>query len=165
MGFLNGSLIKSHKIRSVVHTGSRYFHVLFYDIKHTSYTPLVIFFKLYFLSREPVWCQKPIGLQSDVIVPPLYGGAPQHKEENCWIVIIFVFFAHKRKYCSFVKIQLNHWCHMDNFTDVLAMFLDLDRGSNLAVYAGSESSLIFINNILICVPKMNGSLTGLELHE
>ncbi len=31
---------------SVVHTGSRYFHVLFYDIKHTSYTLLVIFFKL-----------------------------------------------------------------------------------------------------------------------
>ncbi len=30
----------------MVHKGSRYFHVLFYDTKHTSYTTLVIFFKL-----------------------------------------------------------------------------------------------------------------------
>ncbi len=44
MGFLNGSLVKSPKIRSVIHTSSKYFHVLFYNIKHTSYTPLVIFF-------------------------------------------------------------------------------------------------------------------------
>ncbi len=37
---------------------------------------------------------------------------------------------------------LNRWCHMDYFTDVLAMFLDLDRVRTLAVYAGSESSRI-----------------------
>ncbi len=48
MGFLNGSLVKSPKIRSVVHTSSRYFHVLISDIKHTSYTPLVIFFFFFF---------------------------------------------------------------------------------------------------------------------
>ncbi len=31
---------------------------------------------------------------------------------------------------------------MDYFTDVLAMFLYVDRGNNLAVYGGSESSHI-----------------------
>ncbi len=38
---------------------------------------------------------------------------------------------------------------MDNFTDVLAMFLCLDRGSAFAVYEE------FIKNTLICIPKMN----------
>ncbi len=33
------------------HTGSRYFHVLFYDIKSTSYTPLMIFLNLCFLKK------------------------------------------------------------------------------------------------------------------
>ncbi len=53
---------------------------------------------------------------------------------------------------------------MDYFTEVLATFLCLDRGSTLAVYGGSESS-DFIKNILMCVPKMNEGLTGLERHE
>ncbi len=44
---------------------------------------------------------------------------------------------------------------------LLAMFLDLDRVSILAVYEGSES----IKNILICVLKMNEGLTGLKRHE
>jgi len=34
--FFNWILVKSLKIRSVVNTSSRYFNVLFYDIKHTS---------------------------------------------------------------------------------------------------------------------------------
>ncbi len=55
-------------------------------------------------------------------------------------VIIFVFFAHKKYSCSFVKLWLNHLCHMDYFTDVLATFLSLDRVRILAVYGGSESS-------------------------
>ncbi len=50
------------------------------------------------------------------------------------------------------------------------MFLGLDRGSNLAGYAGSENSPVWdlsglIKNILICVLKMNEGLTGLERHE
>ncbi len=49
---------------------------------------------------------------------------------------------------------------MDYFTNVLAMFLCVDRGNILTVYGGSESK-----NILICVPKMNEGLTGLEQHE
>ncbi len=54
---------------------------------------------------------------------------------------------------------------MDYFNDTLITFLDLDHGSTLAVYAGSESSRILSKNILICVLKMNGGLTGLERHE
>ncbi len=54
---------------------------------------------------------------------------------------------------------------MDYFTNVLAMFLDLDRGSNLSVYGRIIVLLYFIKNILICVPKMNKGLTGLERHE
>ncbi len=45
---------------------------------------------------------------------------------------------------------------MDYFTDLLSMFL--------AVYGVRELSDL-INNILICVSKMNEGLTGLERHE
>ncbi len=56
---------------------------------------------------------------------------------------------------------------MDYFTDVLAMFPDLDRVMTLAVYGVSEfwKPSDSIKNILICVPKMNGGLTGLEQHD
>ncbi len=54
---------------------------------------------------------------------------------------------------------------MDYFTDVLAMFLDLDRGRTLAVYGRVRELSDFIKNILICVLKMNEGLTGLEQHE
>ncbi len=51
---------------------------------------------------------------------------------------------------------------MDYFTDVLATFLDLDRVRNLAVYRRVRELTGCIENILICVPKMNEGLTGLE---
>ncbi len=54
---------------------------------------------------------------------------------------------------------------MDYFNDVLTTFLDLDRGSILAVYGRVRELSEFIKNILICVPKMNEGLTGLEQHE
>ncbi len=47
---------------------------------------------------------------------------------------------------------------MDYFNDVLIPFLGLKRASCVAVYAGSESSRIY-------VPKMNEDLAGLERHE
>ncbi len=53
---------------------------------------------------------------------------------------------------------------MDYFNDLLATFLDLDCVNYLAVYGGSESSHN-TSKLLICVPKMNGGLTGLERHE
>ncbi len=57
-------------------------------------------------------------------------------------VIIFVFFAHKKYSCSFIKLRLNHWCHMNYFNDDLTNFLGLECSSYIAVYAESESSWI-----------------------
>ncbi len=54
---------------------------------------------------------------------------------------------------------------MDYFNDVRTTFLGLEHCSCIAVYAESESSRIFFKNILICVPKMNEGLRGLERHE
>ncbi len=54
---------------------------------------------------------------------------------------------------------------MDYFTDVLTAFLSLDRVSILAFYGRVRELSDFIKNILICVPKMNEGLTGLERHE
>ncbi len=50
---------------------------------------------------------------------------------------------------------------MDHFTDVLATFLNLDRGNYMSVRDLSDS----IKNILICVPKMNEGLMCLERSE
>ncbi len=65
-------------------------------------------------------------------------------EEKKWLnkVIIFVFFMHKKYSRSFIKLRLNHWFHKEYFSDVLTTFLGLERGSYVAVYAGSESSRI-----------------------
>ncbi len=52
---------------------------------------------------------------------------------------------------------------MDNFTDVLVTFLDGNIAVALLSMGGSMGN--FIKNILICVPKMNLGLTGLERHE
>ncbi len=54
---------------------------------------------------------------------------------------------------------------MEYFNDVLTTFLGLKCGSSIAVYGGSESSRISNKNILICVPKTNKGLMGLEQHE
>ncbi len=54
---------------------------------------------------------------------------------------------------------------MDYFTDVLAMFQCVDRGNILDVYGSVRELSDFIKNILICVPKMNKGITGLERHE
>ncbi len=54
---------------------------------------------------------------------------------------------------------------MDYFNDLLAMFQDLDHVRILAVYGRIKELSERIKNILICVPKMNEGLTGLEWHE
>ncbi len=54
---------------------------------------------------------------------------------------------------------------MDYFNDVLAMFLSLDRVRILAFHGRVKELLELIQIILICVPKMNEGLTGLERHE
>ncbi len=54
---------------------------------------------------------------------------------------------------------------MDHLIDVSAAFLCLERGSSLAVYGTVRELSDLIKNILICVPKMNKGLMGLEQHE
>ncbi len=66
---------------------------------------------------------------------------------------------------SFIKLQLNHWCHMDYFNDVFTIFLGLECISCMAVYGRVRELSDFIKNILICVLKMNEGLTGLDRHE
>ncbi len=61
-------------------------------------------------------------------------------EETNFEVVIFVFFVYKKYSCSFVKLRLNHWWHMDYFNNVLTTFLGLECVSCIAVYGGSESS-------------------------
>ncbi len=51
-----------------------------------------------------------------------------------------------------IKLQLNHWCHMDYFNNVFTIFLGLE-------YCYTS------NNILICVSKINKGLRFLEWHE
>ncbi len=51
---------------------------------------------------------------------------------------------------------------MDYFNDLLATFLSLDRVRILAVYGRVRELSESIKNILICVPKMNEDITGLE---
>ncbi len=77
--------------------------------------------------------------------------------------IIFVFFAYKKYFRSFIKLRLNLWYHMNYFINVFTTFLGLERGSCIAVKV--RKLLTFIKNILICVPKMNEGLTGLERHQ
>ncbi len=54
---------------------------------------------------------------------------------------------------------------MDYFTDVLATFLDLGTLQLCYCLCRAWELLDFIKNILICVPKMNVGLTGMERHE
>ncbi len=53
---------------------------------------------------------------------------------------LLILFSHKKYSFSFITLRLNHWCHMGYFNDVLTTFFDLERGSCVAVYPGSESS-------------------------
>ncbi len=93
------------------------------------------------------------------------GGAPVQTgwEELLNKVFIFVFFAHKKYFRSFIKLQLNPWCDMDCFTDVLATLLGTLQLCCCQWRVRELSD--FIKNILICVPKMNKGRTGLERHE
>ncbi len=54
---------------------------------------------------------------------------------------------------------------MDYFTDLLATFLDLKHGNYIAVFGRGRELSERIKNILICVPKMNEGLVGLERHK
>ncbi len=79
-------------------------------------------------------------------------------------VVVFVFFAQKKYSCRFIKFRLNHWWQMDYSDDVVHTFLGLDSGIYLVVNGRVTSLLVFIQNILNCVPKTNEAFTGLERH-
>jgi len=53
---------------------------------------------------------------------------------------------------------------VDYFNDVFSTVLGLEIGYDVAVYREVRKLSDFIKNILICVPKMNEGLTGLEQH-
>ncbi len=86
------------------------------------------------------------------------------EEMNCWIVIIFVFFAYKKYSRSFIMLRLNHWWQMEYLGDVFHTFLDLDSVIYLAVNGTVTSLPVFTQNILNCVPKTKWAFTGLERH-
>ncbi len=73
------------------------------------------------------------------------------------LFFIFVFFVHNKYYYSFIT----PWCHIDYFNNVLTTFLGLEHVSCIAVYAGVriKKLLDFLQNIYICVPKMNEGFT------
>ncbi len=58
-------------------------------------------------------------------------------------VVIFVFFVHKKYSSRFIKLQMNHLCHIRTCLCRVRKLSD------------------FIKNILICVPKMKEGLKGI----
>ncbi len=90
-------------------------------------------------------------------------------EENKLLNTVFVqstveyslqFFVRKKYSRSFIKLRLNHWCHTDSFNDVLTI-----KMFQLCCCLYTVRKLWDFISILICVPKMNEGLTGLELHK
>ncbi len=55
-------------------------------------------------------------------------------------------------------------CHMDNFNEVLLPFWASTMVVVLLSMEGQKAHG-FLKNILICAPKMNEGLAGLERHE
>ncbi len=94
------------------------------------------------------------------------------EEKNCWIKSLFLFYFVTK---IILVASYNYGWTPDvtylvkfthqYFTDVLAMFLDHNCVKILAVYGRVRELLDLIINSLICVPKMNKGLMGLEQHE
>ncbi len=59
------------------------------------------------------------------------------------LFLICLFFAHKRYSRSVIKLRLNHWCHMDCFTDVLATFLSVGNISVALLSTQGQRALGF----------------------
>ncbi len=60
-------------------------------------------------------------------------------EEKKLLNKIFFFFSHKKYSPSFIKLQLNHWCYMDYFNNVLTMFLAFERLITLLSMQGQKA--------------------------
>ncbi len=64
-------------------------------------------------------------------------------QKRCWITSLYLFSLRKKNdSCSFGKLQLNPWCHMDCFTDFFCYISWRGNISCATVYEGSESSWI-----------------------
>jgi len=63
-----------------------------------------------------------------------------------------------------IILRLSH-CHLDYFNNVFNNFSGSASFNPLEAYGGVIQLSDLIKNILIRVPKMNESLTGLEQHE
>ncbi len=103
----------------------------------------------------PFTCRGKNAHECIVILSTMAACRSRQDEELLNKVIIFVFFVHKKYFRSFVKLWLNHWHHMDYFTDVLATFLGLGTFQLCSCLWRVRELLAFIKNILISVPKMN----------
>ncbi len=62
------------------------------------------------------------------------------KRRNGWIKSLFLFSLHRKKDSrSFIKLRLNHWCHMDYFNNVLTNFLGLNEIVALLFMEGQKA--------------------------
>ncbi len=87
------------------------------------------------------------------------------EKTNCWIKLLcFVFLPQKMCSRRFIKFRLNHWWQMEYSGDAFHSFLGLDSVIYLAVNGTVTNLMVFIQNILNCVPKTNKAFTGLEQH-
>ena len=85
---------------------------------------------------------------------------------NSGIKSLFLFvFAHKKYSRRLIYLRLSHCSHLDYINDLFNNFFAPASFIPLEAYGGVRQLSDFIKNILICVPKMNESLTGLEQHE
>ncbi len=64
--------------------------------------------------------------------------------------VIFDFFAHKKYSCSFAKLKLSHWCHMDCFIDVITTFLGCVNISVLLSMKGQRALRFHQKCINLC---------------
>ncbi len=53
--------------------------------------------------------------------------------------VITIFFVHKKYSRSFITLQLNHWCHMDYFNDVILPFWALNISVALLSMEGQKA--------------------------
>ena len=73
-----------------------------------------------------------------------------------------IFIIHSRR---LLNLRLSHCSHLDYINDLFNNFSGPASLGHLAAYGGVRQGSDFIKNILICVPKTNEGLTGVEQHE
>ena len=79
---------------------------------------------------------------------------------------LFLFvFAHKKYSRRLINLRSSHCSQLDYINDVFNAFSGPASYNALEAYGGVIQLSDLIKNILICVLKMNESLTGLEQHE